>query len=83
VIVAVLKFGARWIETSLDDFTKAYNAHQDASLPPDRWNFELTKQFMHIAWSKVFAEALALTACALALLVWLRKGRGRPETEPE
>jgi hypothetical protein len=77
------KFGARWIETSLDDFTKAYNAHQDASLLPDRWNFELTKQFMHIAWSKVFAETLALTACTLALLLWPHKGRATLEAAPE
>jgi hypothetical protein len=65
------RFGAGWIETDIDELMKARRAQNETSLPPDAWNFDATKQFMRVAWSKVIAEELALTAFAFALLLCL------------
>jgi hypothetical protein len=63
------RFGARWLN-DLDKFVQTYREHPE-SAESGKWDFEVTKQFMHIAWAKVVAEVLALTAFACAVLLWL------------
>jgi hypothetical protein len=62
-------FGAFWID-ELDEFVDARRGNRDARA--DGWNFQNTKQYMHVAWTKVIAELFALTAFTCAVLLWLR-----------
>ncbi len=69
------RFGAVWKQNKnvVDEIVTAVNEHRE----PDtemrgRWRFDGTKQFMHISWSKVIAEELALTAFGFAIFLVLR-----------
>jgi hypothetical protein len=65
------RFGARWVN-DLDKFVQTYREHSESAVS-GKWDFEFTKQFMHIAWAKVVAELLALTAFAFAVLLYRQK----------
>jgi hypothetical protein len=70
------RFGARWVN-DLDKFVQTYREHPESAVS-GKWDFEVTKQFMHVAWAKVAAELLALTALTFAVLLWLRPRNRRP-----
>jgi hypothetical protein len=73
------RFGARWVN-DLDKFVQTYREHRESAVS-GKWDFEVTKQFMHIAWPKVVAEVIALTALAFAVLLYLRP-RSFPNRQP-
>jgi hypothetical protein len=69
------RFGAIWRENKnpFNDIVDAAREHREPEDLPvgGGWNFDATKQFMHVAWLKVIAEELALTAFAFAVLLGL------------
>jgi hypothetical protein len=73
------RFGARWVD-DLDKFVQTYRERPESAVS-GKWDFEVTKQFMHITWAKVVAEVVALTALTFAVLLYLRP-RSFPNRRP-